>query len=553
MLTLSPMKRASVRYYNDTAKTAAAAEKDRQRAGGGLGEYYTEGDTRAPIWIGVGDTDKLAELTGLSTADLAGNEADMDVVERWLDDGIAPNGASGRAYGKKSVHGFDLTFCAPKSVSLLRALSTDDVLVKALTEAHHTAVHAGMEYLATHAGYTRVHNPETGEKDLAKLPGLVAAAYQHETSRAGDPHLHSHVLLFNKQARADGQMVSVDSTSLHHELRAAGMVYQATLRAEMHRLGSLEMGRIDPYTGLGDIAGVPEDLITAASQRSTQLREWAHDNLLVSDQGGLSAGQLSAAQKATRPAKPEHKPWAELRQEWADRFGALEVDQAAQLKARRERESATINVVQIARQAAADIDKPAFTRADLIEAMGARLPAVIEGAPAGPRAQLEALANIVGMRITETRKPHEREGHERYTAPQIIAEEAAVLQLIGARHDRTALSGNVLELDELSAEQARVIGNIARSPWLIQTLSAPAGAGKTTSLRALREGVHRANPNSQVVVLAPTGKAVDEAVRECAGDVGYTVDKVLWGLRRGTFTFDPDALVIIDEAGVARR
>jgi len=551
MLTISdPLRSGSVRYYNDTARAAAAADMDRRKAGGGLGEYYTEGDTRAPIWIGVGDTEKLAQLTGLSTADLAGGEADMDDVGRWLEDGIAPNGASGRRYGKKSARGFDLVFCAPKSVSLLRALSTDDVVVKALTEAHHTAVHAGMEYLATHAGYTRVHNKETGKKDLATLPGLVAAAYQHETSRAGDPHLHSHVILFNKQARDDGEMVSYDSKSLHHESRAAGLVYQATLRAEMHRLAGLEMGKIDPSTGLGDIAGIPRDLIDAASQRSTQLREWAHEHLVVTDDDSLTAGQLSAAQKATRPSKPEHKPWAELRQEWADRFGALEIDQAAQLKARRERESVTADLIQIARQAAADIDKPAFTRADLVEAIGARLPAVVEGAPFGPREQLEALANIVGMRITEARKPHEREGHEHYTVEPIIAEEAAVLQLISARNDRTALPDSALELDELSAEQARAISNIANSPWLIQVLAAPAGAGKTTSLRALREGVHRANPKGRVIVLAPTGKAVDEAVRECAGDTGYTVAKALRGLRRGTFKFDPDTLVIVDEAGM---
>jgi conjugative relaxase-like TrwC/TraI family protein len=550
MLTLSPMKHRSVGYYNNTAKAAAAAEMDRRKAGGGLGEYYTEGETRAPTWLGVGDTTTLADLTGLSTSDLAGGEADMDVVERWLDDGIAPNEASGRAFGETSVHGFDLTFCAPKSVSLLRALSTDDVLVKALTEAHHTAVRAGMEYLSAHAGYTRVHNPITGEKDLVRLPGLVAAAYQHETSRAGDPHLHSHVLLFNKQARSDGELVSVDSKSLHHEARAAGMIYQVALRHEMHRLAALEMGDIAPHTGLGDIAGVPKELITAASQRSTQLREWAHDNLTVTDDVGPSAAQLSAAQKATRPAKPEHQPWAELRGEWAGRFGALEVDHTAQTRARRERESQTVNVLTIARQAAADIDKPAFTRADLIEAIGARMPAVVDGSPAPPHVLLDAVVDHVGLQITEPRRRHEREGHDRYTVEPIIAEEAAVLALMGARNERTALPEQTLKLDELSAEQARVIDSIARSPWLIQALSAPAGAGKTTSLRALREATHRANEYGRVLVLAPTGKAVDEAVQQCAGDTGYTIAKALKDLRNKTLTLEPRTLVIVDEAGM---
>lgn len=49
--------------------------------------------------------------------------------------------------------------------------------------------------------------------------------YQHETSRAGDPHLHTHVLVPNRQARADGNLVSLDGTSLFHEAKAAGVIY----------------------------------------------------------------------------------------------------------------------------------------------------------------------------------------------------------------------------------------------------------------------------------------------------------------------------------------
>ena len=91
-----------------------------------------------------------------------------------------------------------------------------------------------MAYLHEHAGYTRVHNPVTGNKDLQRLPGLVGIAYQHETSRCGDPHLHTHVIVPNRQARADGTLVSIDSKSLLHEAKAAGVVYQAVLRHELH-------------------------------------------------------------------------------------------------------------------------------------------------------------------------------------------------------------------------------------------------------------------------------------------------------------------------------
>jgi hypothetical protein len=79
------------------------------------------------------------------------------------------------------------------------------VVAKAIADAHSAALSEAMEYLAAHAGYSRVHNPRTGEKDLVRLPGLVAIAYQHETSRCGDPHLHTHVIVPNRQARADAQ------------------------------------------------------------------------------------------------------------------------------------------------------------------------------------------------------------------------------------------------------------------------------------------------------------------------------------------------------------
>jgi hypothetical protein len=71
----------------------------------------------------VGDAGAVGELTGLDGAALHGGFADTTVAARWLDDGITPNGASGRGFTTASVHGFDLTFAAPKSVSLLRALS----------------------------------------------------------------------------------------------------------------------------------------------------------------------------------------------------------------------------------------------------------------------------------------------------------------------------------------------------------------------------------------------------------------------------------------------
>ncbi|MFS0901378.1 MobF family relaxase, partial [Mycolicibacterium litorale] len=337
MLTVAKLSLWSVNYYNDTARAVGAAARDAQAAGGGLAEYYAERDTRTPVWTCAGNARVVADLVGLGESERGGGDADPDVVARWLDDGVAPSGECGRAHGKGGVHGFDLTFCAPKSVSLVRVFG-DDVVDKAVSAAHQTAIAEALEYLSEHAGYTRVHNPVTGEKDLHKLPGLVAAAYQHETSRAGDPHLHTHVLVPNRQARADGRLVSIDGTSLFHEARAAGIIYQATLRHELHRLTGIEWGPVNASTGMAEIAGIDPTTISAWSQRSTQLRQWAANNLTVIDAvAGLSQAQLAAAQKATRPRKPESLSWAELRAQWRADARGLRVSRAAQQQAREAR------------------------------------------------------------------------------------------------------------------------------------------------------------------------------------------------------------------------
>ena len=570
MLTVAKLSLWSVNYYNDTARAVGDAVADRQKANGGLAEYYAERDTRTPVWACAGDVQTVAEAVGLGASERAGGDADPDVVARWLDSGVAPNGGCGRAHGAGGVHGFDLTFCAPKSVSLVRVFG-NEVADKAVNAAHQTAIAEALEYLAAHAGYTRVHNPVTGEKDLQKLPGLVAAAYQHETSRAGDPHLHTHVLVPNRQARADGRLVSIDGTSLFHEARAAGIIYQATLRHELHRLIGVEWGPVDARTGMAEIAGIDPNTITAWSTRSTALREWAASNLTVVEGGkGVSQAQLAAAQKATRPRKPESLSWAQLRAQWRAERRGFRIERDAQLEARTARErAATTAAARVTRSGivvdrravaamAARADKAALTRADLVEIIGAQLPLIVDtaagedGAAPLPRQVIEACVDTVGMRLTAPRRAHQREGSERFTVDLIMAEEYQVFDLVDTtnvrasawvrpEHTATALG--------LSDQQHQVVTAIASTPQLVVPLSAPAGAGKTTSMRALRTIVEKRH-QARVIVIAPTGKAVDVALAEGAASAGYTLHAALKRLAEGQLQLGPFDVVVVDEAGM---
>ena len=546
VLTISKLKRWSINYYIDTARAAETASRDVARAGGGLGEYYSEHETRTPSWLLAGDTHTVATLVGLTDAQRVGGEADAELVARWLDDGIAPNGARGRAFGHRGVHGFDLTFCAPKSVSLVRALRADDVVAKAIADAHTTALSEAMEYLAAHAGYARVHNPRTGEKDLVRLPGLAAIAYQHETSRCGDPHLHTHVIVPNRQARADGVMVSIDGTSLYHEAKAAGVIYQATLPRAPPIPGP-RMGRRRLVDGHG---------------RARWRRSRHHHRLVAALHCAAGVGRPSPARcrrsavgGAASGCAKGNAP-GQARRTRLDAPGAGVARRCARPAPgprslrHRARRAAHISAhpYDTARiMAAADkIDKAAFTRADLIEILGAQLPIDTERTP---RELLESAVDEVAVRLTAPRAAHQREGHERFTLDAILQEEAAVLDLVDAREDRAMLWINDDDTAHLSPDQARAVENIGRSPWLIQPLSAPAGAGKTTSMRALRSAVHR-RFDGTVLLLAPTGKAVDVAVRESAGDQGYTIAKALQLLRRNELELGPHTLVVVDEAAM---
>jgi len=173
-----------------------------------------------------------------------------------------------------------------------------------------------------------------------------------------------------------------------------------------------EWAPVDPATGMAELAGVGRDTITAWSRRSTQLREWAAHNLKVVEGGSLSAAQLAAAQKATRPAKPEELAWAQLLEQWRADARGLQLDRAA-FDAARAAARTPFDRARLA-DAAEKVEKAAFTRADLVEIVGAQLPIDTERTP---RELVEAAVEEVSIRLTAPRAAHQREGHGLHPRP----------------------------------------------------------------------------------------------------------------------------------------
>jgi hypothetical protein len=167
-------------------------------------------------------------------------------------------------------------------------------------------------YLERHAAIVgRGHARERQEL----TSGFVAAAYQHRTSRAGDPLLHTHVLVAALGRGEDGRWTALDARALHAHAKTAGFLYQAVLRAELTRQLGVAWGPV--RQGAADVAGVPRPVIEAFSQRRQQIRRW------LAEFGCHSARAAQAAALATRRAKQPGVAEVTLRDRWRQQADAV--------------------------------------------------------------------------------------------------------------------------------------------------------------------------------------------------------------------------------------
>jgi conjugative relaxase-like TrwC/TraI family protein len=210
------------------------------RVASGVEDYYTLKGEAPGVWLGQG----AAEL-GLSGRVQA---EDLRVVLAGFD---PETGASLGLPANRRVGGYDLCFRAPKSVSVLAGLGDADT-AGVVRACHDEAVAAAFGYLEHHAAFGR-HGHNGVEQ--VKGNGLIAAAFRHRTSRAGDPHLHTHVLVVNALRRPDGSWGTIDARHVFAHAKTAGCLYEAHLRAALTRELGVDW---DPVChGIADLVGIP--------------------------------------------------------------------------------------------------------------------------------------------------------------------------------------------------------------------------------------------------------------------------------------------------------
>ncbi len=282
--------------------------------------YYakdSEEHRDASAWAGKG-----AEALGLK------GPVDPDTFRAVLE-GRVPDG-SGQQLGRRGrdgeiLHrpGRDLTFSAPKSVSIAALVGGDDRIV----DAHDRAVAATLAWVEGNAAETRMKGPETGRMARVGNQKIVAATFRHDTSRNLDPQLHTHAVLANMVRGGDGKWRTMANEGLYEKQKLIGMLYRGELAAGLARLGySIEKSHAD---GRFEIAGVPREVVTAFSTRRAEIEAAMEARGL-----GASADRPRLAERAalmTRAAKRDVDR-AELRGVWAKQAADLGFDARAPVR-----------------------------------------------------------------------------------------------------------------------------------------------------------------------------------------------------------------------------
>ena len=492
------------------------------------------------------------------------------------------------------VAGYDLTFSPVKSVSALWAIAPRELAAR-IAACHDEAVRDTIGWLEKHAAYTRRGTDGVAQVDTT---GLIAAAFTHRDSRAGDPDLHTHVAVSNKVCTPDGRWLSLDGRALYRNKVAASEHYNTRLEALLiERLGVRFAERGDAGEGrreVREIAGVPPELLRAWSSRRADIEtELAALARRFQDEHGrppTTIERAELAQQATLSTRdPKHEPRSEAEQRRTWQAEAAEVlrgaDQIDALVRRVTGHTTAPAAVDVDQLAATVIETVQASRATWqehhVRAEAERVCRCLAGVPhflvdqVTERALSPACSVLLSvapsidephqLRRRDGSSVYEVAGSRRYTSTAVLNAERIVLEgaacwnfcKIAPETVDLALLEAVANGVQLGPDQAEMVRQLATSGAQVQLALAPAGSGKTVTLATLAAAW--AAQGNTVIGLAPTAAAA-RVLRDELGDSVAATDtlaKLVHALRTGTAVPDwvdaigPGSLLIVDEAGMA--
>ena len=439
--------------------------------------------------------------------------------------------------------GWDATFSAPKSVSLTALVGGDE----RVREAHRESVRVALDQLEhyTQARIGGNHPPETTGK-------FIAAKFEHDTARPVDgyvaPQLHTHAVIFNVTERDGGQSRAIQPQSLFASQQFGTTIYQSELTYRLRQFGyEITTGR----SGAPEIKGYTQEYLDASSPRSQQIREY----LERTGRSGKEAAEIAA--HSTRDRKEIHSPgevMAAHRKLAAD-FGHQADAVVRAARERSQHQEKPVNSIDRVRESLtfsrdknfereAVVDERALIRDGLRRGMG-------EITHTQVRANLESRLAFGEFQIVE--RPQGVPGRQFTTAKTIEAEHEVLRRMReGQDHAEPVLSRPqaIAAADQhpyLNRAQQKVVEDVLSSTDRIQGIQGFAGAGKTTTLTAIRSVAEK--QGYQVEGFAPTSRAARQ-LKE-AGIEAATLQRFLAGRQNTQHNPDQKRLFFIDESSLA--
>jgi conjugative relaxase-like TrwC/TraI family protein len=497
----------------------------------------------------------------------------------------------------QTVAGYDLTFSPVKSVSTLWAVA-EPAVAAVIEQAHQAAVKDALAFIEKHALFTR-----TGPQGIRQVNvrGLVATAFTHRDSRAGDPDLHTHVAVANKVQTLDGRWLSIDGRVLFKANVAASETYNTALEQHLHETLGVRFAErpgTDPAKRpIREIVGVDPRLNQRWSTRRAHINTRRGELAIqFQDDHGRPPTPVEAlhlAQQATLETRdPKHEPrsLAEQRTTWLGEAATVlggrgAVTSMVQTALAPPAETATIadsywvartadhilTVMEASRSTwqmwhvRAEAQRQVRTTGVTAERASALVDLLVDevldrrsvalAAPHDGIEEPEVLRRLDGSSVYTVA------GAALYTSQRILDAEARLVAAAGRRGgasvEQAAVDLTLLEMaangTALDAGQAALVRQMCTSGARLQLAIAPAGAGKTTAMRALT--LAWTEDGGHVVGLAPSAAAA-AVLGEQTGIRADTLAKLTWSLQHGDMPnwaarIGPSTLLIIDEAGMA--
>lgn len=508
-------------------------------------------------------TDSGSATRYFSESDYYTKEQDGGVVSEWngkgaeslglqgsvspeqfktLLDGKLPDGQQlGRATKDGQVEhakGWDLTFSAPKSVSIMALVAGD----KRLIEAHQDAVKTALAYAEKHFVRTRV--TENGVARYEQTGNATFASFLHKTSRALDPQLHTHNPIMNATLSRDGKWRSIDSSAIYENSMSIGGVYKMELAARVKELGyETEKGK----HGNIEIKGVDKDLMNAFSKRRQEI-------LKAKEEYGYSTAKgMDKAAVRTRSAKVDASP-EQLNKSWQDtaRDHSSKLNDTLQASLKNmgppsKGFDAPLLTVPL-KKAIQNLSErnASFTHTDLVKEVHQW---------SDGRAPIASVERTINKAVADKALFQGIvKGFTGYTTPEQFRLEQKILRTVGSGQDKMKPFSSAKEADMKIAGSGLNQGQAAAFKLAMTTkdnfigVQGFAGTGKTYLLSTYREAME--SKGKSVIGLAGTNSAVSILATE-SGIKSHTVARLVSDITNGkTDEYKQADAIVLDEASV---